>query len=40
MPAFMALVGFALFLGVAYLIYRTALKAGPAEPAGPVIEKM
>jgi len=34
----MALVGFALFLGVAYLIYRTALEAG--EPARPVIEKM
>ena len=34
----MALVGFALFLGIGYLIYRTALEAG--EPARPVIEKM
>jgi hypothetical protein len=39
-PGFMSFVGFALFLGVAYLIYRTALRAGTGEPAGPVIEKM
>jgi putative OPT family oligopeptide transporter len=39
-PGFMAFVGFALFLGVAYLIYRTALTAEAGAPAGPVIEKM
>ena len=39
-PGLLSFVGFALFLGVAYLIYRTALTAGTAEPAGPVIEKM
>jgi putative OPT family oligopeptide transporter len=39
-PGFMSCVGFALFLGVAYLIHRTALRAGTGEPAGPVIEKM
>jgi len=30
---FMAVVGFALFLGLAYLIYRTALEAGEPAPA-------
>jgi hypothetical protein len=34
-----AWVGLLAFLGVAYLIYRTALKAG-GEPEAPVIEKM
>jgi hypothetical protein len=35
-----AWVGFLAFVGVAYLIHRTALKAGGAEPSAPVIEKM